>query len=163
MCSHIKRERRINKLLLGQIQMNSDDKWNPQIPDFKYIVNFQQKEGKVWQTLVLTNTAFVETLVLREYLRTLPWIHTSSSSGSSSYVGNPLRNSSRLHAADNPSRNSGSLLRRITSESARNTSVKMCSVKLSPVFSAANEGVVERNRILKSTPACCCKTSPTQP
>ena len=51
-----------------------------------------------------------------------------------SSVGNLSRSSSPLHAADNPSRSSGSLLRCITSESARNTS----SVKLSPVFSSVS-------------------------
>ena len=35
----------------------------------------------------------------------------------------------------NPSRSSGSLLRCITSKSARNTYVKVCSTKLSPIFS----------------------------
>ena len=52
-------------------------------------------------------------------------------------VGNLSRSSSLLHAADNPSRSSGSLLRCITSKSARNTSLKKCSVKLWPVFSPA--------------------------
>ena len=64
---HIKkRERRIHRLLLRQIQVNSDDKGNPQIPEIKYNVNLKQKEGKVWQALVLISPAFVETLVLRE-------------------------------------------------------------------------------------------------
>ena len=61
-CSHInrKKERRIHRLLLRQIQMNSDDKvrswlWNPQIPEIKYNFNLQQKEEKVWQALVLNS------------------------------------------------------------------------------------------------------------
>ena len=44
MCSHIKKERRIHKLLLRQIQMNSDDKGDLQIPEIKYNVNLKQKE-----------------------------------------------------------------------------------------------------------------------
>ena len=52
-CSHRKRERRIHRLLLRQIQMNLDDKENPQIPEIKYNMNLEQKEGKVWQALVL--------------------------------------------------------------------------------------------------------------
>ena len=127
--SHKKKERRIHRLLLTQIQIHSDDKGNPQIPEIKYNVNHKQKEGKVWQALVLISPAFVETLVLREQLRTLSWIHASRISGSSSSVGNLSRSSSPLHAADNPSRSSGSLLRCITSKSARNTSVKICSIK----------------------------------
>ena len=56
----------MHRLLLRQIQMNSDDKWDPQIPEIKYNVNLKQKEGKVWQALVLISPAFVETLVFRE-------------------------------------------------------------------------------------------------
>ena len=56
-------------------------------------------------------------------------------SGSPSSVGNLSRSSAPLDANDNPSRSSGSLLRRFTSKSARNTSAKICSVKLLPNFS----------------------------
>ena len=49
----------------GMIQMNSDDKGNPQIPEIKYNVNMRRKEGQVWQALVLISPAFVGTLVLR--------------------------------------------------------------------------------------------------
>ena len=74
--------------------------------------------------------AFVEMLVLPEWLLTLSRIHASGISGSSSSDGNLSRSSSPVHAADNPSRSSGSLLRCITSKSARNTSVKIFSIKL---------------------------------
>ena len=62
----LKRERRIHKLLLRQIQMDSDDKGDLQIPEIKYNVDLKQQEGKVRQALVLISPAFVETLVLRE-------------------------------------------------------------------------------------------------
>ena len=55
--------------------MNSDDKGNPQTPEIKCNVNLKQKEGKVWQALVFISPVFVEALVLREWLRTLSWIH----------------------------------------------------------------------------------------
>ena len=117
--------------------MNSDDKGDPQIPEIKYNVKLKQQEEKVWQALVLISPAFVESLVLREQLRTLSKIHASRVSGSSSSVGNLSRSSSPLHAADSPSRSSGSLLCCITSKSARNTCVKVCSTKLLPIFFAS--------------------------
>ena len=66
MCSYILKGSEEHWLLLRQIQVNSDDKGDPQIPDIKYNVNLKQKEGKMWQALVLISLALVETLVLRE-------------------------------------------------------------------------------------------------
>ena len=61
---HKKKERKIHRLLLRQIQMNSDDTWNPQIPEIKYDVNLEQKERKMWQALVLFSPAFAQNLGL---------------------------------------------------------------------------------------------------
>ena len=56
------------RVLLRQIQMNSYEKGNPQIPEIKYNVHLEQKEGKVWQALVLISPTFVD-----------PWSCESSS------------------------------------------------------------------------------------
>ena len=40
--------------------MDSDDKGNPQIPEIKYSVNLEQKEGKIWQAFALISPTFEE-------------------------------------------------------------------------------------------------------
>ena len=50
----------MHRVLLRQIQMNSYEKGNPQIPQIKYNVHLEQKEGKVWQALVLISPTFVD-------------------------------------------------------------------------------------------------------
>ena len=59
-CSHIKKERRKHRLLLRQIGMNADVQWES--TDSRSQLRFKQKEGRVWQALLLISPAFVETL-----------------------------------------------------------------------------------------------------
>ena len=76
---HRKRERRIHRLLLTQIQMNSDEKvlsllWNPQILEIEYTVNDSSHE--MHHQLVEMTTVGLNTMVV---LDTTPLLNRHSS------------------------------------------------------------------------------------